>query len=104
MFRLLHQIPEAQEILGGMSRSTLYEIIKDGEIAVVKVGRRTYIAGDELERYVRALTKGDEQPGELDDPGSAGPPAVPLAEAHTSRRKAYAAKVRGTELMAGGGR
>jgi excisionase family DNA binding protein len=59
MVRLLHPLPEAQDVLGGMGRSTFYELIKAGEIAVVKIGRRTYIAHDELERYVRALA---EQP------------------------------------------
>ena len=61
MPRLLHPIPESQDILGGMSRSTLYEKIGNGEIKPVKVGRRTYIAHDELERYVRVLTETDEQ-------------------------------------------
>lgn len=56
MVRLLHPIPEAADVLGGMSRSALYEKIAAGEIAAVKVGRRTYIAHDELERYVRDLT------------------------------------------------
>jgi len=56
MSRLLHPIPGALDVLGGMSRSTLYERIADGEIKAVKVGRRTYIAHDELERYVRSLT------------------------------------------------
>ncbi len=60
MARLLHPIPEAADVLGGMSRSTLYEKIASGEIAAVKVGRRTYIAHDELERYVRVLTGSDE--------------------------------------------
>ena len=55
MSRLLHPIPEAADVLGGMSRSTLYERIADGQIKAVKVGRRTYIAHDELERYVRDL-------------------------------------------------
>jgi len=59
MLRLLHPVQEAAEVLGGMSRSTLYEKIASGEIAAVKVGRRTYIAHDELERYVRALTERD---------------------------------------------
>lgn len=57
MLRLLHPLPEAQDALGGMGRSTVYELIKAGEIAVVKVGRRTYIAHDELLRYVQALTE-----------------------------------------------
>ncbi len=43
-----------------MSRSTLYEKIANGEIAALKVGRRTYIAHDELERYVRSLTSSPE--------------------------------------------
>jgi len=37
---LLYQIHEAAEVLGGMSRSTIYERIAAGEITVVKVGRR----------------------------------------------------------------
>jgi excisionase family DNA binding protein len=53
--RLLHSIPQAAEVLGGVSRSVLYEKIKGGEIATVKVGRRTYITHAELERYVRSL-------------------------------------------------
>lgn len=60
MTRLLHPIPEAAEVLGGMSRSTLYEKIANGEITAVKIGRRTYIAHDELERYVRVLTGTDQ--------------------------------------------
>lgn len=56
MARLLHPIPEASDVLGGMSRSTLYEKIAGGEIKAVKVGRRTYIAHEELERFVQTLT------------------------------------------------
>ena len=50
--RMMYTINEASEELGGMSRSTLYEEIKAGHIATVKVGRRSYIAHTELERYV----------------------------------------------------
>jgi len=57
---LLHSIPEAQAMLGGVSRSTLYVEIQAGRIAVVKLGRRTYIAHDELERYVRSLRQSQE--------------------------------------------
>ena len=55
MARLLHPILEAADVLGGMSRSSLYERIADGQIKAVKVGRRTFIAHDELERFVRDL-------------------------------------------------
>lgn len=54
MTRLLHPIPDAAEVLG-IGRSTLYELIATGQIKVVKIGRRTLIAQDELERYVSDL-------------------------------------------------
>ena len=53
--RLLHPILEACDLLGGMSRSTFYAKVKAGDIEVVKVGRSTYVAHEELKRYVRTL-------------------------------------------------
>lgn len=55
MQRLLYPIPEALEQIP-VSRTTLYEEIARGAIVVVKIGRRSFIAHDELERYVRTLT------------------------------------------------
>ena len=55
MTRLLHTIPDAAETLG-IGRSTLYNLISSGQITAVKIGRRTLVAQDELERYVRSLT------------------------------------------------
>ena len=54
MNKLLHKLPDACEALG-IGRSTLYELIADGTLATVKIGRRTLIAHDELERYVSTL-------------------------------------------------
>lgn len=54
MTRLLHPIPEAAQVLG-IGRSTLYELIANKKIATIKIGRRTLVAQDELERYVRSL-------------------------------------------------
>ena len=52
--QLLHSMPDAWATLG-VSRSTLYELIAAGELKAVKVGRRTLIRHEELERYVRTL-------------------------------------------------
>ena len=41
-----------------LSRATLYERIAAGRLAVVKDGRRTFVTGAELERYLSA--PGDE--------------------------------------------
>jgi excisionase family DNA binding protein len=45
---------EAGDILG-IGRSKLYELVAQGEIKVVRIGRRTLIPHDELTRYVASL-------------------------------------------------
>jgi excisionase family DNA binding protein len=50
---LRFEIVEAARILR-MSRATLYERIKAGEIKAQKDGRRRYITAVELQRYVLA--------------------------------------------------
>lgn len=57
MTRLLQPITEAYQSLG-ISRSTLYQLIKEGQLTPVKIGRRTFIAQAELERYVDRLQGG----------------------------------------------
>jgi excisionase family DNA binding protein len=52
--QLRFEIIEAARILR-MSRATLYERIRAGEIKAQKDGRRRYITASELQRYV--LTK-----------------------------------------------
>jgi excisionase family DNA binding protein len=49
------EIPEAAQALR-FSRAKLYERIKAGDIAAQKDGRRTFIAVDELRRYVARLS------------------------------------------------
>ena len=52
---LLHRLPDAFESLC-IGKSKGYELIKDGRLRVVKIGRRTLIAEEELRRYVQTLT------------------------------------------------
>ena len=47
-------IPGATEQTG-IPKSTLYEKIKAGELRIVKVGRRSYVTAEELERFVQNL-------------------------------------------------
>jgi excisionase family DNA binding protein len=51
--QLRFEIIEAARILR-MSRATLYERIRAGEIKAQKDGRRRYITAPELQRYVLA--------------------------------------------------
>jgi excisionase family DNA binding protein len=51
-------MPEAWETLG-IGRTTLYELIADGKIKTVKIGRRTLIPDEELQRFVATLQRQD---------------------------------------------
>lgn len=53
--RLLYALPEAIERLS-IGRSKMYELIAAGDIKAVKIGRRSLISHEELERYVQGLT------------------------------------------------
>ena len=48
---LLHNINEACRELG-IGRTSLYELIKDGELHVVKIGSRTLIPDAELHKLI----------------------------------------------------
>lgn len=54
--RRLVAIPEARQALGGIGRSTLYELITRGEVIKVNIGRRGFITADSLDAYVERLT------------------------------------------------
>ena len=51
--QLRFEIAEVAHILR-MSRATLYQRIRDGQLKIHKDGRRSYVAADELQRYVGA--------------------------------------------------
>ena len=54
MTRLLHPLPEGWEILG-IKRTKFYELIADGSIKTVQIGRRRLVAHEELVRYAAEL-------------------------------------------------
>lgn len=52
--RLLYSIAEAGECLS-VKRSTVYELLKRGDLERISIGRRALIPADSLERYVSKL-------------------------------------------------
>lgn len=46
---------EAAAILLGIGRTTMYDLIGRGRIPVVRIGRRTLVHRDDLERFAREL-------------------------------------------------
>jgi len=53
--RRLVPIAEAGDQLGGVSRSTVYELVGEGLLTKVSIGRRSFITADSLDRYVDSL-------------------------------------------------
>ena len=54
--RDLYSIEEARERLGGISRNTLYEMLRKGELASVVLGCRRFIAADAIAKLIRTST------------------------------------------------
>lgn len=52
----LYSIDEARERLGGISRNTLYEMLRKGELASVIRGCRRFIAADAIAKLIRTST------------------------------------------------
>jgi hypothetical protein len=56
--RLLVPYDEARcVVLGGISRTTLWELVKAGELTKVKIGTRGFITAKSLAAYVDRLTE-----------------------------------------------
>jgi hypothetical protein len=51
---LVHTIPAACARLGGISRSTIYNMIKMGRVRTIEIGGRTMITDQECQRVVDA--------------------------------------------------
>ena len=68
--KLLLSIPEVMETLG-LGRSLVMEMLLDGRIASVKIGRRRLCTSQAIETYVAGLVK--------DQIGDGEPYRVPIA-------------------------
>jgi excisionase family DNA binding protein len=51
--RHLMPVKEARHQLGGISRSTFYALVKEGELSLVKIGRRSFVQPEDLNDFVR---------------------------------------------------
>lgn len=60
MEKLLLRIPEAAELVG-LGRSKIYELIREGEIPIIRIGRSLRIPAAELRLWVsRQLQRDDD--------------------------------------------
>jgi predicted DNA-binding transcriptional regulator AlpA len=54
----LVSIPEVKERVGGLSRSRIYQLIRDGELQRVKIGARAFVTEESLSSFFDRLTDG----------------------------------------------
>ena len=52
MIHELNAISAVQQTLGGVSRTTVYNLIASGDLARVNLGRRAFITGTSLEALI----------------------------------------------------
>ena len=57
---LLHSINDACRMLGDSGRNTVYNLINDGRLTMVKLGRRSFITHDSIVAFVESL-KGENE-------------------------------------------
>jgi len=50
--RLLYSLDQASEALGGLGRTSIFELIKQGQLKVVRIGRRTFVSQQALAEFV----------------------------------------------------
>lgn len=55
--RLLLPYTEATQLLGGISRTTLFELVTAGKLDRVNIGRRGFITTESLTAYVGSLSE-----------------------------------------------
>lgn len=55
MSQELNPIPVAQQRLGGVSRQTIYNLIAEGRLQRVNLGRRAFITGASLDALIGGL-------------------------------------------------
>lgn len=51
----LHTVKDTRQILGGISNSLFYEIVRDGKLNLKKIGRRSFVTDSEIQRFVDSL-------------------------------------------------
>ena len=49
----LMPVNEARQQLGGISPTTFYGLVKEGELSLVKIGRRSFVQAEELDDFLR---------------------------------------------------
>lgn len=53
----LFSVPEARQVLGGIGHTKFYDLVKGRKISLVHIGRRSFVTGAELARFIDGLNE-----------------------------------------------
>ena len=59
LVRSLYSIEEAMQLLGGISRNTIYNLLRSGALPSVEFGRRRLISQKAIDEFVASRTTAD---------------------------------------------
>ncbi len=54
--RALYSIQDARKLLGGISRNTIYQLLRDGKLASVVIGCQRFVSGDAIAEFIERST------------------------------------------------
>ena len=55
--RELYSIEEARKLLGGIARNTIYELLRNGDLSSVEIGRRRFVSATAIADVIASATK-----------------------------------------------
>ena len=73
-FRPLVPVSDTMEVLGGIGRTKLYDLVNLGQLTKVNIGSRSFITAESLEAYLERLVEGAHGNFAEDDRGTAATP------------------------------
>jgi hypothetical protein len=50
---------DTQVELGGLGRTSIYSLIKTGDLQLVKIGARSFVTADSIQAFVTRLAQGE---------------------------------------------
>jgi len=55
--RELYSIEEARKLLGGIARNTIYDLLRNGDLSSVEIGRRRFVSSTAIADFIAGATK-----------------------------------------------
>ena len=55
----LYTITEAMKLLGGISRNTIYDLMREGRLASLKIGKRRFVPSHAIDEFIDVSTTTD---------------------------------------------